>query len=116
MITETLRKILIKFEIYVDRFYLCRGKDADTEAEFQEISANQPKEKKNPDGTKKSIENQFFKICKTLGSRRFLRPFSIAGVIYLLVQWTGVSTMVFYMTHIFRFVLFLNSLALLDLL
>jgi len=39
---------------------------------------------------------------KLLATRRFLKPFSIAGVIYVLAQWTGVSTMVFYMTHIFR--------------
>jgi len=35
-------------------------------------------------------------------SQAFLRPLSCAGVLYLLAQWTGISTMVFYMTNIFQ--------------
>ena len=32
----------------------------------------------------------------------FLKPLACAGVLYLLAQWTGISTMVFYMTNIFQ--------------
>ena len=44
-------------------------------------------------------------LCSTLrtvASSSFLRPFSCAGLLYLLAQWTGISTMVFYMTNIFQ--------------
>ena len=42
------------------------------------------------------------RLLTTVGSPAFLRPFSCAGLLYILAQWTGISTMVFFMTTIFQ--------------
>ena len=74
-----------------------RGADYDITEEITEI-INKKKEKEE----EKEGKSDPWQSVRTMGSSRFIRPFSCAGVLYLLAQWTGISTMVFYMTNIFQ--------------
>ena len=74
-----------------------RGAQYDIQQELQEIIDK--KREKDAIGQKSRTICQ---TLKTLASPTFLRPFSCAGVLYLAAQWTGISTMVFYMTNIFQ--------------
>ena len=74
-----------------------RGEQYDITEEIQEMIQN----KRDKEGGEKT-ETTLCRLLATLGSPAFLRPFSCAGLLYILAQWTGISTMVFFMTTIFQ--------------
>lgn len=79
-----------------------RGKEYDITEEIEEIidskvEKDRMKSENNQDKCPGGV-----RLINVLGSRTFLTPFSCAGVLYLLAQLTGISTMVFYMTNIFQ--------------
>ena len=74
-----------------------RGRDYDVTEEIMEIV-----EKKKEKSVEKRRSSDIYQTLQTLVSVSFLRPFSCAGILYILAQWTGISTMVFYMTNIFQ--------------
>ena len=74
-----------------------RGELYDITGEIEEIITNK-REKEVTEKTGGSVCSLF----NTIASPTFLRPFSCAGVLYILAQWTGISTMVFFMTTIFQ--------------
>ena len=74
-----------------------RGKHYDITEEIEEIIQN----KRDKAGDEKR-EASLCGLLTTVGSPAFLRPFSCAGLLYILAQWTGISTMVFFMTTIFQ--------------
>jgi len=49
----------------------------------------------------RSMLRKLAAFVKTLTSKRFLRPYSISGVIYILAQLNGVSTIIVFMSSIF---------------
>ena len=74
-----------------------RGGQYDIKEEIEEMILNK-REKEGEDKTERSLCS----LLSTLSSTTFLRPFSCAGLLYILAQWTGISTMVFFMTTIFQ--------------
>ena len=74
-----------------------RGGQYDITGEIEEIITNK-REKEVTEKTEGSVCSLF----NTIASPTFLRPFSCAGILYILAQWTGVSTMVFFMTTFFQ--------------
>jgi len=73
-----------------------RGPNYDIEEEIGEIiDSKRRKEKLGIDARRPGLLGRLL-------SQAFLRPLKCAGVLYLLAQWTGISTMVFYMTNIFQ--------------
>jgi len=74
-----------------------RGPTYDITEEINEII-----DKKKEKDLEMDKTSDLSQTLRTMGSARFIRPFSCAGILYLLAQWTGISTMVFYMTNIFQ--------------
>ena len=68
--------------------------------EIEEII--QSKNEKNKQETYEPKKRGLLSLLRVMTSKTFLRPFSCAGVLYLMAQLTGVSTMVLYMTNIFQ--------------
>ena len=77
-----------------------RGPEYDITEEIEEII--QSKNEKNKQETYEPKKRGLLSLLRVMASKTFLRPFSCAGVLYLMAQLTGVSTMVLYMTNIFQ--------------
>ena len=78
-----------------------RGAEYDITEEIEEIIESK-NEKERIKHERKPQKHGLATLLRVMGSKTFLRPFYCAGVLYLLAQLTGVSTMVLYMTNIFQ--------------
>ena len=76
-----------------------RGPDYDITDEIDEIVNSKMEKMKEK---KQESSHGVCYLIKVMGTASFLRPFSCSGVMYLLAQWTGISTMVLYMSNIFQ--------------
>ena len=66
-----------------------RGQEYDITEEIEEIIQNKKEKLLAKQDTKEQGEPGVLNLIRVMGTSQFLRPFSCAGIMYLLAQWTG---------------------------